>query len=104
MLRVGYADTLISENPLPATQAHADSSHTLQDSKAYPARERKLPPSVVVALQRDVLQNPTHLSWQGRDTPLHSGDVAKSMLQIPAFSMTRKGGGGSEIAFRAQGA
>ncbi|WP_258554141.1 TonB-dependent receptor domain-containing protein [Helicobacter cinaedi] len=104
MLSVGYADTLISENPLPATQAHADSSHTLQDSKAYPARERKLPPSVVVALQRDVLQNPTHLSWQGRDTPLHSGDVAKSMLQIPAFSMTRKGGGGSEIAFRAQSA
>ncbi|BDB66344.1 TonB-dependent copper receptor [Helicobacter cinaedi] len=104
MLSVGYADTLISENPLPATQAHADLSHTLQDSKAYPARERKLPPSVVVALQRDVLQNPTHLSWQGRDTPLHSGDVAKSMLQIPAFSMTRKGGGGSEIAFRAQSA
>ena len=101
---MGYADTLIGENPLPATQGHADSSHTLQDSKAYSARERKLPPSVVVALQRDVLQNPTHLSWQGRDTPLHSGDVAKSMLQIPAFSMTRKGGGGSEIAFRAQSA
>ncbi len=50
------------------------------------------------------MQSPTHLSWQGRDTPLHSGDVAKSMLQIPAFSMTRKGGGGSEIAFRAQSA
>ena len=100
---MGYADTLISKNPLPATQAHADSSHTLQDSSSYP-RERKLPPSVVVALQRDVLQNPTHLSWHGKDTPLHSGDVAKSMLQIPAFSMTRKGGGGSEIAFRAQSA
>lgn len=101
MLSVGYADTLSDENPLPARQTHI---HTSQDSNSYIAKERKLPPSVVVAIQRDILQNPINLSWQGRDTPLHSGDVAKSMLQIPAFSMTRKGGGGSEIAFRAQSA
>lgn len=104
MLSVGYADTLSDENPLPARQTHINPSHTSQDSNSYIARERKLPPSVVVAIQRDILQNPINLSWQGRDTPLHSGDVAKSMLQIPAFSMTRKGGGGSEIAFRAQSA
>ena len=103
---VGYADTLELENESSSSPVpHSTLSEGRQDSH-FPAtsQTRKLPASIAVALQRDVLQNPINLSWQGRDTPLHSGDVAKSMLQIPAFSMTRKGGGGSEIAFRAQSA
>ena len=67
--------------------------------------QRILPPSVVLdSFIKDDISSPTHLQWQGKDTPLHSGDVAKSMLQIPSFSMARKGGGGSEIFFRSQGA
>lgn len=103
---VGYADTLELENESSSSPVpHSTLSEGRQDLH-FPAtsQTRKLPASIAVALQRDVLQNPINLSWQGRDTPLHSGDVAKSMLQIPAFSMTRKGGGGSEIAFRAQSA
>lgn len=65
---------------------------------------KKLPPSVVVAFTKESSLSTTNLHWEGKDTPLHSGDVAKSMLQIPAFSMTRKGGGGSEIAYRSQSA
>ena len=103
---VGYADTLELENESSSSPVpHSALSEGRQDLH-FPAtsQTRKLPASIAVALQRDILQNPINLSWQGRDTPLHSGDVAKSMLQIPAFSMTRKGGGGSEIAFRAQSA
>lgn len=103
---VGYADTLELENESSSSPVpHSTLSEGRQDLH-FPAtsQTRKLPTSIAVALQRDILQNPINLSWQGKDTPLHSGDVAKSMLQIPAFSMTRKGGGGSEIAFRAQSA
>lgn len=103
---VGYADTLELENESSSSPVpHSTLSEGRQDLH-FPAtsQTRKLPASIAVALQRDILQNPINLSWQGKDTPLHSGDVAKSMLQIPAFSMTRKGGGGSEIAFRAQSA
>nr|WP_317404515.1 TonB-dependent receptor [uncultured Helicobacter sp.] len=103
---VGYADTLELENESSSSPVpHSALSEGRQDLH-FPAtsQTRKLPASIAVALQRDILQNPINLSWQGKDTPLHSGDVAKSMLQIPAFSMTRKGGGGSEITFRAQSA
>ncbi len=103
---VGYADTLELENESSSSAVpHSALSEGRQDLH-FPttSQARKLPASIAVALQRDILQNPINLSWQGKDTPLHSGDVAKSMLQIPAFSMTRKGGGGSEIAFRAQSA
>lgn len=43
-------------------------------------------------------------NFAGKDKALNSGDLAKSFANLPGFSMTRKGGGGSEILFRSQGA
>ncbi len=40
----------------------------------------------------------------GKETILESPDLAKSLLNVSGFSMTRKGGGGSEILYRSQGA
>lgn len=68
-------------------------------------KRRILPTSVVTATySKDILDSPLNVDMYGNDTPLHSGDVAKSMLLFPGFSMTRKGGGGSEILYRSQGA
>lgn len=51
--------------------------------------------SLDIANDKDIL---------GKDKILNSGDLAKSFLNVVGFSMTRKGGGGSEILFRSQGA
>lgn len=68
-------------------------------------KRRVLPTSVVTATYaKDILESPLNVDMYGKDTPLHSSDVAKSMLLFPGFSMTRKGGGGSEIFYRSQGA
>lgn len=95
---------LMANEDAQSSSSSTDSTHTNTQSQSPVISPRRLPASVAVAFDRDMLENPTNLSWQGKDTPLHSGDVAKSMLSIPGFSMARKGGGGSEIAFRSQSA
>ena len=40
----------------------------------------------------------------GKDSLLNSGDIANSFLQIPGFSVAKKGGGGTEVFYRSQGA
>lgn len=80
---------------------------TIQEAKdsILPHKKAKLSSVVVVSSwQKNDLSTTSSIDMYGKDTPLHSGDVAKSMLLIPGFSMTRKGGGGSEIFFRSQGA
>ncbi len=75
-------------------------------TKRTSIQERAVLSPVVAVSQwkRDSLSSPSNIELHGKDTLLHNGDVAKSMLFIPGFSMTRKGGGGSEIYFRSQGA
>lgn len=48
--------------------------------------------------------NPAQAILKKQTHPLYSGDMAKSFLNIPGFSMTRKGGGGNELYFRSLGA
>lgn len=56
----------------------------------------------VITAQKDILDSTNNSDL--KNSLLNSGDVAKSFLALPGFSMARKGGGGSEIFFRSQGA
>ncbi len=87
-----YADNILES----AANERSNTSRGIVENK------RVLPKSVVKAVFSKDLQSTTNITWQGKDTILHSGDIAKSMLQVPGFSMTRKGGGGSEVIFRSQ--
>lgn len=103
-----YASTQNSAPIAPAPTAESasesmrDSTQATQDSNAESTR--KLPTSTIIASRDDALSSPSNLWLYGKDTILHSGDVAKSMLLLPGFQMARKGGAGSEIYFRSQGA
>lgn len=85
---------------------HNLSQNTHNDKTTQSIQKRaSLSPVVVVSQwKKDSLNSPLSIELYGKDTMLHNGDIAKSMLSIPGFSMTRKGGGGSEIFFRSQGA
>ncbi|MFW5614520.1 MAG: TonB-dependent receptor plug domain-containing protein [Campylobacter hyointestinalis] len=55
-------------------------------------------------IEKNILNEPTKVEVAGKETILESPDLAKSLLNVSGFSMTRKGGGGSEILYRSQGA
>lgn len=90
----------------PTLESATQKDFTQKAQKDSTTHKKAILPSVVVvsSWKKDELSNPKDIELYGKDTPLHSGDVAKSMLLIPGFSMTRKGGGGSEIFFRSQSA
>lgn len=85
------------------TQKIQENSNPLQDFTMQ-HKIAKISSVVVVSSWKNDLFTPASIDLYGKDTPLHSGDLAKSMLLIPGFSMSRKGGAGSEIFFRSQGA
>ncbi|OCR91550.1 hypothetical protein CFT12S02225_00360 [Campylobacter fetus subsp. testudinum] len=60
--------------------------------------------SVSSKIEKNILDEPTKVEVAGKETILESPDLAKSLLNVSGFSMTRKGGGGSEILYRSQGA
>ncbi|OCS31944.1 hypothetical protein CFVLMG6570_03390 [Campylobacter fetus subsp. venerealis LMG 6570 = CCUG 33900] len=60
--------------------------------------------SVSSKIEKNILDEPTKVEIAGKETILESPDLAKSLLNVSGFSMTRKGGGGSEILYRSQGA
>lgn len=52
------------------------------------------------------LTNPTQIDYTdilGKDALLNNSDIAKSLQQIPGFSVAKKGGGGTEAFFRSLG-
>lgn len=59
---------------------------------------------VYITADKNKLYDTSSTDFSGKDKVLNSGDLAKSLLNLPGFSMARKGGGGSEILFRSQGA
>lgn len=46
---------------------------------------------------------PNAISTSLERSEIPSNDIAKSLIFIPGFAMTRKGGGGSEVYYRSQG-
>ena len=88
---------LISTLTLTAPQLHADSPapahHTFEKSTVV-ADFGKIDPTDSAAVAELL----------GQGSMLHSSEIAKSFLNVPGFSMGRKGGGGSEAFFRSQGA
>ncbi len=59
---------------------------------------------VYITSEANKLNSTTDTSFSSKDKALNSGDLAKAFTNLPGFSMTRKGGGGSEFLFRSQGA
>lgn len=88
---------LVSTLTLTTFQLHADSlapaHHTLEKSTVV-ADFGKIDPTDSAAVAELL----------GQGSMLHSSEIAKSFLNVPGFSMGRKGGGGSEAFFRSQGA
>ena len=66
-----YADNILES----AANERSNTSRGIVENK------RVLPKSVVKAVFSKDLQSTTNITWQGKDTILHSGDIAKSMLQ-----------------------
>ncbi|TLD99216.1 TonB-dependent receptor plug domain-containing protein [Helicobacter trogontum] len=97
-----YGQTTTTDSDNQSLQMQTQDTQTKHTS----IQERAvLSPVVAVSeWKRDSLYSSSNIELHGKDTLLHNGDVAKSILFIPGFSMTRKGGGGSEIYFRSQGA
>ncbi|WP_300926663.1 TonB-dependent receptor domain-containing protein, partial [Helicobacter rodentium] len=63
--------------------------------------------SIVVKHTNSSMLTPTQVNYVdilGKDSLLNSGDIANSFLQIPGFSVAKKGGGGTEVFYRSQGA
>lgn len=58
--------------------------------------------TISVTAKRDPLTYTKDIEILGKDRILHSGDLAKSFLSYPGFSMAKKGGNGSEVFFRSQ--
>ncbi|NDJ27878.1 TonB-dependent receptor plug domain-containing protein [Campylobacter sp. MIT 19-121] len=83
----------------------SNSFYLLADEKTQDHKNStlKLSASVITA-QKDILDATNNTEFSAKNTLLQSGDLAKSFLNLPGFSMARKGGGGSEIFFRSQGA
>lgn len=111
---IAYGQATKIDNNIKVSNIKQDSKTIIQDSNIQNfsqsthtsiKKRATLSPVVVVSqLKKDSLSSPLSIELYGKDTLLHSGDIAKSMLFIPGFSMARKGGGGSEIFFRSQGA
>ena len=62
--------------------------------------------SISTSYKNSYLNNPTQIDYSdilGKDSILNNSDIAKSLLQIPGFSISRKGGGGTEALFRSLG-
>ena len=79
-----------------------DSTKELESSPSDEAeRVYKLSPVYAAAVRTPIQSTQT---LEGKDALLHSGDIAKSLLYVPGFSTMRKGGLGSEVIFRSQGA
>lgn len=96
------ADTLSKRDETkPETKTIVDSTKELESSPSDKA-ERVYKLSPVYAAVRTPIQSTQTL--EGKDALLHSGDIAKSLLYVPGFSTMRKGGLGSEVIFRSQGA
>ncbi|MSN96968.1 TonB-dependent receptor [Campylobacter sp. FMV-PI01] len=68
--------------------------------------QKKTLESVVVEenFQQYTFDEPVEVKISSNKNILENSDIAKSLLDIPGFSMARKGGGGSEIFYRSQGA
>lgn len=96
----------INEKTLPyiSKEQDTDQKNDTKDSISTHKIAKLSSVVVVSSWQKNNQSSTSSIDMYGKDTPLHSGDVAKSMLLIPGFSMTRKGGGGSEIFFRSQSA
>ena len=57
---------------------------------------------VTIQYANSPLANPTQIDYTdilGKDSLLNSSDIAKSLQQIPGFSVAKKGGGGTEAFF-----
>ncbi|MDL0080756.1 TonB-dependent receptor plug domain-containing protein [Helicobacter zhangjianzhongii] len=92
----------------PETKTIVDSSGALDSTKELESspsdkaeRVYKLSPVYAAAVRTPIQSTQT---LEGKDALLHSGDIAKSLLYVPGFSTMRKGGLGSEVIFRSQGA
>lgn len=84
-----------------ATNASQTSSLWSKLESRLDSSPKSLPP-VYTTATRTPMQSEQILA--AKDALLHSGDIAKSLLYVPGFSMVRKGGLGSEVLFRSQGA
>ncbi|MDD6054956.1 MAG: TonB-dependent receptor [Helicobacteraceae bacterium] len=62
--------------------------------------------TIMITHTNSNMLNPTQIEYAdilGKDALLNSSDVAESLLQIPGFSVAKKGGGGTEAFYRSQG-
>lgn len=87
----------ISTLTLATLQLHAsniESAHYILEKSTVVADFGKIDPTDSAAVAELL----------GQGSMLHSSEIAKSFLNVPGFSMGRKGGGGSEAFFRSQGA
>lgn len=60
--------------------------------------------TTTVTAKRSILSYTNDVEVLGKDKILHFGDLSKSFLNLPGFSMSKKGGNGSEVFFRGQSA
>lgn len=62
--------------------------------------------SISTLYKNSSLNNPTQINYAdvlGKDSILNNSDIAESLLKIPGFSVSKKGGGGTEAFFRSLG-
>ncbi|WP_317371221.1 TonB-dependent receptor plug domain-containing protein [Helicobacter canis] len=90
-----------SVSSVESSAQELDSTPESKLESSLDSSPKSLPP-VYTTATRTPVQSEQILA--AKDALLHSGDIAKSLLYVPGFSMVRKGGLGAEVLLRSQGA